>query len=271
MSWLLAAAALALAGFSLQYAWWRPAVDYRAPRLLMYHMISAPRTGSRYNGLRVAPAMFERQLRWLQADGWRSMTVSELIEAGERLPPKSYAITFDDGYADNFLQALPLLQKYGCRATLYLVVEREGRDWSRQRKAHHADGELMREAKLSDAQVQAMLDSGCIELGSHSLTHANFKHLDNSDVVRELQQSRTLLEQRFGVDIKSFAYPFGLYRPDHPALVKQAGYRNAVTTLEGAGLPGAQDPYQLMRIKIGGRDGWFAFRLRLRSGRKGWR
>ena len=91
-----------------------------------------------------------------------------------RFPRSLFAITFDDGYADNLLQALPLLQKYQCKATLYLVVDRFDRDWSMQRKKHHDEAELKREAKLSDQQVQELLDSGCIELGSHSMTHANF-------------------------------------------------------------------------------------------------
>ena len=70
---------LGLVWFSLRYAWWRPAVDYRYPRILMYHMIATPRPGARFNGLRVAPQSFERQLRWLSDQGWHSFTVGELV------------------------------------------------------------------------------------------------------------------------------------------------------------------------------------------------
>jgi peptidoglycan/xylan/chitin deacetylase (PgdA/CDA1 family) len=263
-------AALVLAVFSFRYAWWRPAVDASRPRVLMYHMISAPRAGARFNGLRVAPGRFERQLRWLRERGWQSYTVSELVELGERLPARSFAITFDDGYADNLLQALPLLQRYHCKATLYLVVDRFDRDWSLQRKPQHADGELLREPKLSDAQVETLLASGCIELGSHSLTHANFLQLDGEAARRELTVSKQALEARFGVAVRSFAWPFGLYRPEQVALAGQAGYSSAVTTREGIESPRDWRPLQLRRIKISGKDGWLAFRLRLRSGRRGW-
>jgi len=266
--WLLAVALLAW--FSLRYAWWRPAVSYRCPRILMYHMIAAPRRGARFNGLRVAPGVFARQLHWLSQQGWHSFTVSELLVQAGRLPEKSFAITFDDGYADNLLQALPLLKKYHCKATLYLVVDRFGRDWSVQRKAHHNEGELKKEAKLSDAQVEEMLASGCIELGSHGMTHANFMALDEAAVRRELVESRRVLQERFGVAVDSFAFPFGLYRPEQVELVRAAGYRSAVTTREALEDPAHWEPLELPRIKISGKDRWLAFVLRMRGGRRGW-
>jgi len=266
-------AALLTAGvlwYSLRYAWWRPPVDRRFPRILMYHMISEPRRGARFNGLRVAPQMFERQLRWLNEQGWHSFTVSELVARAADLPEKSFAITFDDGYADNLYQALPLLRKYRCKATLYLVVERHGRDWSAQRKAHHDQGELGREPKLSDAQVQELLDSGCIELGSHSMTHANFERLDAAAARRELGDSKRELERRFGRRVTSFAWPFGLYRPEQVALAQASGYSSAVTTREAVVDPLLWNCLELPRIKISGKDNWLAFLLRMRSGRRGW-
>jgi len=270
MTVILSLAAALLLWFSIRYAWWRPAVDYRRPRILMYHMISPPRPGARFNGLRVAPQQFERQLRWLSAQGWHSFTLSELLARADTLPEKSFAITFDDGYADNLLQALPLLKKYHCKATLYLVVDRFERDWSQQRKAHHNEGELLREAKLSDDQVRELLASGCIELGSHSMTHADFLRLDRAQAGAELLQSRQQLEQRFGVAVNSFAYPFGHYTPEQVELVRAAGYASAVTTHEGIEAPGQWDVLQLRRVKISGRDNWPAFLLRMRCGRRGW-
>jgi len=261
--------ALALAWFSWRYAWWRPTVNPAFPRILMYHMIAEPVAGARFNGLRVSPVMFERQLRWLQANGWRSYTVSELVDLGRDAPDRSVAITFDDGYADNATQALPLLRKYGFRATLYLVVERHDRDWSRARKAHHDDGELKRIAKLSDRQVEELLASGCFELGAHSLTHPNFLRIDDASLEHELVESKRRLAQRFQTPVRSFAYPFGLYREAQLALVRKAGYDSAVTVREGIDDPACWNPLALARIKISGRDGMLAYRQRLRTGRRG--
>jgi len=265
--WLLPA--LAAGWFSWRYAWWRPTVDLRFPRILMYHMISEAVPAAHFNGLRVSPSKFEQQLRWLKDNGWQSFTVSELFDQPGQLPDKCFAISFDDGYADNATQALPLLQQYHCKATLYLVVDRHNRDWSRARKAHHDNDELKDIAKLSDEQVDILLASGCFELGAHTLTHPNFLKLDDVALRHELVESKRQLEQRFNVPVGSFAYPFGLYHPQQILSVREAGYHSAVTVREGIDNPKNCNPLELARVKISGRDGMLAFRQRMRTGRRG--
>ena len=68
----------------------------------------------------------------------------------------------------------------------------------------------------------------------------------------------------------SFAYPFGIYGPADVAAVAEAGFRTAVTTEEGISLDVAEEALELRRIKVSGKDSLFAFRLRLRTGRRGW-
>ncbi len=269
MAWLLLP--LLLVGwFSFRYAWWRPAVDERHPRILMYHMVSPHRPGARFNGLRVTPQRFEQQLRWLRDRGWTSYTISELMALGDRLPAKAVVITFDDGFADNCLQALPLLQRYQTKATLYLVADRHDRDWSVNKKAHHDSGELRTEPKLSDEQVRQMLASGLVELGSHTLTHPNFLRLSRDERGQELRASKAELEQRFAVPVNSFAYPFGLFQTEDPLLVQAAGYTSAVTTEAGIEIEFARRLFRLRRVKISGKDNLLAFSMRMRGGRRGW-
>ena len=151
------------------------------------------------------------------------------------------------------------------------MVDRFQRDWSVDRKAHHDEGELKREARLTDEQVDTLIESGCIELGSHSMTHANFLKLSPDEVMYELQASKFSLEKRFNVDVKSFAFPFGLYTKEQVALVERAGYRSAVTTEEGIEALRDAKRLELKRIKISGKDNWLAFLVRMRSGRRGWK
>lgn len=134
---------------SWKYAWWKKAVNYKYPRILMYHMISNHIKGAKFNSLRVSPSMFEKQIAYLSSNGWSFYTMSEIAQKKETLPNKSIAITFDDGYEDNFTNALPILEKYNAKATIYLVVDRHGREWSSLRKAKNNSGELKKRVKTS--------------------------------------------------------------------------------------------------------------------------
>ena len=270
--WLVLAAALAAGWFSNRYAWWRRPVDLRHPRVLMYHMVSPHRPGAKFNGLRVTPERFEAQLAWLKRKGWQFFTVSELWERWDTLPERSVAITFDDGYADNLHNALSLLEKYDARATIYMVVDRHDRDWSTAKKAHHDSGELAREPKLSDDELQRLIASGRIEIGSHTLTHINLRTTPIDDKRRELAEARRLLQAQSGQAVTSFAYPFGIYGDEDVALAREVGHVTAVTTVDGidARTP-RPDPLQLKRIKVSGKDNMLAFVMRMRGGKRGWK
>lgn len=267
MTLFLFALFLSLAFFSLRYAWWRKSVSWRYPRILMYHMVSDPVRGAKFNGLRVSPEMFEQQLAWLHRQGFHFVTMSELM--GGAVREKAVALTFDDGYADNFMHAHPMLVKYQARATLYLVVDRHDRDWSTAKKAHHDSGELMREPKLRDEQVREMLASGVWELGSHTLTHANLSAVAAAQKQAEIRQAKIVLEQTFAVPVASFAYPFGIFGQDDAALAMSSGYSHAVTTVEGIDVHPFADPFRIRRIKVSGKDNLLAFVLKIRGGRRG--
>lgn len=260
-------AALAVAGaiwFSLRFAWWRKTVPFSRPRILMYHMIREPLPGGRFNKMRVSPEMFAKQIRWLAGNGWHFRFLSEVV-SGARLPEKTIVLTFDDGYRDNLLHALSVLRKHNARATLFPVVKRDpGYDWSARKKSAHADGELGREPKLSDEEIRALLATGLIELGGHTLTHANLPALSDAEARAETAGCKLALEKTFHVPVKTFCYPFGLYGEREAALAREAGFTAAVTTQQG--IPASEDAFGLPRVKISGTEGMFAFKLRIRTG-----
>lgn len=266
LSLTLAFAILLAVFISQRFAWWRRSVDFRHPRILMYHMVCPQRSGAKFNKLRVLPENFERQLRWLRDEGWHFALMSEL---GADLPAKTVLLTFDDGYEDNLLLADPLLERYGARATLYLVEDRFNRDWSSAKKAHHDSGELMRESKLSDEQIRTMLSSGRWELGGHTRTHANLAALDPAQRESEIKDARRSMAAHFGVPLESFAYPFGIFGDEDVAMAKDAGYTSAVTTIEGISQDLEGDAMALRRIKVSGKDSMASFRLRMRTGKRG--
>ena len=262
---------LALLYFSVRYAWWRPATSYDYPRILMYHMIRDSIPKAKFNGLRVLPSMFERQLQFLTENDWSFYTVTELYELAEKgeVPSKSVAITFDDGYEDNFINAFPLIKKYNAKATIYLVVDRHDRDWSGKRKEKNQGAGLLLEPKLSDAQVKEMLASGLIEIGSHTLTHDNLVSLDALAKRKEIQESRDKIRSEFGIDCEAFCYPFGLYEPEDVEIAKEAGYKTATTVSSGIDSELIDKPFELSRITISGKDSFYAFSQKMRMGKRG--
>lgn len=265
MIYIVVIALLLIFAFSYKYAWWKPAVDWKRPRVLMYHMVRDHIDGAKFNKLRVKPIAFEQQIAWMKAEGFNFVTMQELQSNWGNHPEKTVAITFDDGYLDNLENAFPILEKYQAKATIYVVVDRHDRDWSTYKKAHHNSGELAREQKLDDMQVKQLADSGLVEIGSHTMTHANLAKLDDVECLAELVDSKHALENMIGQSVTSFAYPFGIYDERDVKLAKQAGYTNAVTTIEG--IDGASaDFMQLRRIKISGKDSLFAMKLRLKLG-----
>jgi len=255
--------------YSRRYAWWKKAVDYQQPRILMYHMIREPISGAKFNSLRVSAAMFEKQIRYLHDNDWHFFTLSELMAAKHKLPEKSIAITFDDGYEDNLTNALPILKKYQAKATIYLVVDRHNREWSSKRKKKNKSDELVQEPKLQHGQVRELIESDLIEIGSHTLTHDNLPTLSTAQKQQEIIESRRQLQQMFGIDCNAFCYPFGLYDATDLQLVKQAGYSSATTVEKGIDDLATADPYRLKRITISGKDNFLAFKLKLKTGKRG--
>lgn len=254
---------------SMRHAWWRSTVPLRHPRILMYHMIQRHRSGSPLNGLRVPPEMFEAQLRWLRDHGWTFRTVSELVNNWGAQPEKTVALTFDDGFRDNLEFALPLIEKYDAKATLYLVWDRNI-DWAPNKKKHHDSGELLTEPKLNNEEVKQLVASGRFELGGHTLTHLNMAKSDRETKRRELSDSKRQIEAQFQTLVRSFAYPFGLYLPDDVELVRDAGYSSAVTVKSGIDTDSSPDMLQLRRVKIGGKESLRDFALRMRTGLRAW-
>ena len=262
---------LALIGaiyFSLRHTWWRADVDLSMPRILMYHMISPhlPKNRSKFNRLRVTPKAFEKQLHWLHHHHWNTMSMAELAEC-QHIPSKTVVLTFDDGYADNYIYAFPLLKRYNMKATIYIVTERFNQDWATDKDTKLSSNELNNETMLTHEMVNEMVASGLIDIGSHTIHHANLPTLSNEQQEEEIAHSKTIIEQIYGITCKSFAYPFGFYNEASMALVQKHGYSSAVTTVPKLISWEDKNRYEVPRVIISGRQSLFDFKLKMLKGR----
>ena len=251
--------------FCLKYAWWYPSVSTKKTRIMMYHLISEQLPNKKKSGLRVSSHMFEEHLKYFSSNDWKFIKMSELDEYENK--DKVVAITFDDGYLNNYTHALPLLKKYNACATLFLVIDRHDNDWSVKKNSKHNTGILAKEEKLSDMQIQEMIDSNIFELGGHTITHPFLPNLTKDEKENEMISCKNILEEKFDTKITSFAYPFGIYSEEDINIIRNSSFESAVTTNEG--VASMDSIYELKRIKASGKDNFYAFKLRLLKGFRG--
>lgn len=258
----------ALIFFSLRFSWWRKNLPYNCPRILMYHMVCEhlPKNISKFNRLRVKPRQFEKHLQWLQKNDFKSYTMSELVKL-ESIPEKTVVITFDDGYKDNFTNAFPLLKQYNFKATIYIVLNRFQQNWATDKDLNQASEELNSENMLSNNQIKEMLNSNLIEIGSHTLDHVNLAKISEDEKLRQIKESKEQIEKTFNISCNSFAYPFGFFDNESVKMVEVCSYTNAVTTINGVFNKSKNSNLKIPRILISGRQGIFAFILKIKKGR----
>jgi peptidoglycan/xylan/chitin deacetylase (PgdA/CDA1 family) len=220
-------------------------------RALIYHRFGEGR-GDPYQ---VAPSVFEAQMRWL-AEERRLVSLDDVAAfvAGRRpLAPDAVLVTIDDGSRSLYTEALPILRSYGVPAVAFVCGGLIGTD------AFDADhGERF----LSWDELGRLREAG-IEVGSHAWSHRSLGGLSPAEALDEAARSRGILEERLGVKVRSFAYPFGTradFSPGTDRLLEQAGYTIAFHSMHGAIRPGMA-PVSLPRVKIEGGEGLRFFEL----------
>jgi peptidoglycan/xylan/chitin deacetylase (PgdA/CDA1 family) len=212
--------------------------------ILMYHQIDEPPPrGTALRGLIVAPASFAWQMRMLRMLGYKGLSMRDLEPylRGER-QGKVVGITFDDGYQNNLIHALPVLQANGFTATCYGVSSMIGgtNSWDK--------GKVAEKPLMTLDDWRAWRNAG-MDVGSHTQTHANLNALSDADARFQIQQSKVDLEQALDYEVRHFCYPYGHYRPQHAVMVLEAGYVTGTTTRRGRVTLG-NDLTTLQRIMI---------------------
>jgi len=209
--------------------------DITVPILLYHHIDTSP-TDSRYY---VNPEKFEEEIKLLHDWGYSTITTVQLIQAitlGTKLPPRPMLITFDDGHLDNYTTAFPIMQKYGFTGVLYLVYNY-----------------LDTDQYMNTVQVLEMVHAGW-EVGSHSINHYDLTKLTEDKQHREIVESRQLFEQKLGIPILTFAYPFGYKNPAVLDYAHFAGYIGAMGASGYTPAQGTWNLYNLQRVEIKGTE-----------------
>jgi peptidoglycan/xylan/chitin deacetylase (PgdA/CDA1 family) len=189
-------------------------------RVLVYHRFGME---DKYPSTSVSISQFRSHLSYLERNGYTVLPLGEALNrlySGKGIPEKTASLTMDDGYQSIWENALPLLQEYGFRATIFVSTGRVGA-----------------EGRLSWEQIQKLREKG-FEIGNHSHSHAHFLNQGDkrriADAFRaDLEASHEQFRRRLGEVPVLYAYPFGEYTPEMMEILKDSGYRAAAAQRSG--------------------------------------
>jgi len=235
---------------------------------------------------------FATHINYLKSNGFKIVSMDILADYWEKkksLPPKSIALTFDDGWQSNYSQVFPVASAHQIPVLIYLVsqiyvsgikplffilaelisagIKNVPDEESLARMDDHTRNNIISQLKtdynnrvnrshsLSVEEIKEMLNSGFVSFGSHTATHPDLNNITETEVKKEIFESKTDLELFLNQSIDHFAYPKGCFLPQHFDIIKNAGYKTAVTTVPGWNNPEkGTSPFELRRIFMSAKD-----------------
>ncbi len=248
--------------------------------VLLYHNVGP---SPRRRGLAAQwtePETLRAQLRWLRAAGHTFVDAEWVLDwvapasppvspsparAGKPALPVSRPtlVTFDDGLANLYTRALPVLEEEAVPSLVFMAAGHIGGQSSWEAEPQWRDHPL-----LTAAQMREMQERG-VAFGSHTLTHPHLPALPEAAWRRELTQSKRRLEEVLERPVETLAYPYGEFTPEIAQAAGKAGYRLAFSTLPGLNSP-ATDPLALRRMNVRRHRGLWLFRRKVaRMARRG--
>lgn len=204
--------------------------------ILMYHRVAERTVGVSSPTANITPQRFRRQLRGLLDQGFEAWPLNKIISvrnASQQVPSNVFGVTFDDGYQNNLVHALPILEELGVPATIYLATG--FLDSDRPFPFDNWDGcrvpgvPAVSWKPLTTAECHQLASHPLIELGAHTHSHGAFVD-DPQALAADLAINLRVLREEFGVERPTFAYPYGAIRHEMVGIVRQMEIAAAVTT-----------------------------------------
>jgi len=215
--------------------------------ILMYHQVAPAHPAGVKPSLLVTPEAFAAQMRWLHRLGWRTLRLDDLLtllETTAIIPRRRFILTFDDAFLGVAQHAVPVLNNLGFTATIFVPTGLVGTHQALDGGPDHPAKALM-----GWDHLRALLAAG-FDIGAHTRSHPHLPRLTDGEVRAEVAGSRADIEEALGVRPSTFAYPYGHWRPEVAAVVRESGFRGACTTRFGR-TDVSSAPFILPRISVG--------------------
>lgn len=238
--------------------------------VLMYHHVN-PHGG---DTVTVTPEVFAGQMKYLQDEGYNCLSADELIgfATGSRsFGEKSVVITFDDGWFDNYLHAVPVLSAYRFKATFFLITSRVDAASLRKRvggadiPGHEAAKRLIfageaERVVLDWGTVRTLAAGELFRFYSHTVSHRRCAELSSVELEQEVLDAKVTMERELGGSCDYLCWPYGSFSAHAVQVAFRAGYRALFTTIDG--YCGANsDLAEIKRIEVQNSVEWLKKRL----------
>jgi O-antigen/teichoic acid export membrane protein/peptidoglycan/xylan/chitin deacetylase (PgdA/CDA1 family) len=223
-------------------------------RILFYHRV-ADDPGDL---LAVTRDVFEAEMALLAERGYEVLDVVEALDrlyAGT-LEPNTIALTFDDGYVDNAVHALPVLERHGFRGTVFVVTDLVSG------KGGFAKGHGSPAPLLGWEEIQRLDGRSPLTFEAHTVTHPNLADSSDAESWAEIDLSRRALGDVLGRPSLAFCYPGGFLGPREHEYVRRSGFRYAITTEPGLNTA-ETDPFLVRRTQMNRGDRLVDFAAKL--------
>jgi peptidoglycan/xylan/chitin deacetylase (PgdA/CDA1 family) len=217
--------------------------------ILAYHKIGEPPPGEYTTWNYVPEATFCQQLAQLAELGWTPIDhacFSRGLSEPETVPERAALLTFDDGYRSMRTVVLPVLERLGVPATLFVPTSFVG-------GTNRFDEGIEPEEPICDWPDLATLERAGVSVQSHGVTHRHFSNLSPAEQREELQTSKATLERHLGAPVDAIAFPYGdAGDPEAMAdLLAASGYGAAFLYGGGPSPLPVQDRYRIPRVAMG--------------------
>lgn len=221
----------------------------RGAIVLMYHSVGD-------NGVffTVKPAEFKKQMDYLHDHKFNVVplhTLQQYLSQGV-IPDKTVALTFDDGYEDNFSIVLPILKKFGFPVTIFLATE-----------LPHQEGQL---ALLNNGQIKAMAETGLVDFQPHTAHHLKLTKIPISEAEQEIVASRDFISRQLNKKSAYFAYPHGRHNDQIVGLLRRLGFQLGFTVENGV-IKATDDKLRLKRNSVDSSVTMAQFKAMVKVGR----
>lgn len=183
--------------------------------ILMYHSISDINP---MNSLLIPEKQFEEEIKWLRDNNFTPMLLSEVVQSIRtgKVPKRPVAITFDDGYFDNYTDAYRILKKYNMIATFFIVTDYVGKD------SMYMNLDNLKEMKSNGMAIE-----------NHTSDHLRLYFKTKDEQKKAIKEAKEYLKENLNIDNKYVCYPVGRYNKATIEVAKELGMEAAVTTKNG--------------------------------------